>query len=658
MLQPLAIVFVWNQNKKEAEEIIAYTAQMFSKNRSDAFSGTMDIPVFYYSGSDTQAPCPVKISAEKVIIYPLIDRNMVICEEWKAYIRCLWELEKTVVVPVAMHNTAFFIDKNVADCNCIRAYNYGEYQKENVFIEIAHEIYRHGFNEEKEELKRGSDSALKIFLSHAKDNDCGIKIAEELKNWLDNSPMQEFFDTYSIGKGYKFDEEIEGHIKDSTMLLINSDKYTSRYWCQREILSAKRNERPMLEVDVLKAGMDRSFPYGANIPVIRIKDADALSDQEKLRIMTAVLVETVQFYYTKKKLEGMGNFGYPRIKICCRPPELLDLEKIIVKNEIQYDAILYPGPPVYEEEAQYLENMGIKVFTPLIQDRGSFENLRIGISIADPSAEQIKMLGQTEEHLMKLSRTLAGYLVSRGAMLIYGGDLRKKGFTEYLIMEARIWDERLKMDHIHFRDYMAWPIYIRNEEEIKEWEAEYAKIARVIRVEIPSAVRDLVGRRTEITPDSSENRYVLAKCLTKMREQMLSDCDVCICAGGKCSGYVGKMPGVLEEIALAAERGIPLFLLGGFGGVTQSVCQLRETGIADERLTKEWQIRNDEPYRELLEYYEQTGEKVDYEKAVCLIRSADLKNGLTEEENVRLYRTVYVDEAVELILRGMKSVVQ
>lgn len=658
MLQPLAIVFIWNQNKKEAEEIISYTKQIFSKSRSDCFSGTMDIPVFYYSGSSTQAPPMVRISAEKVLIYPLIDRDMVICEEWKTYMRCLWELERSVIVPVAMHKTAFFIDQNAEACNCIRAYNYSKYQKENVFIEIAHEIYRHGFNAEKEELEKGSDSALKIFLSHAKDNDCGIKIAEELKAWLDNSPMQEFFDTYSIGRGYRFDEEIEEHIKDSSMILINSDKYTSRYWCQREILSAKRNERPILEVDALKNGMDRSFPYGGNIPVIRIKDADEFSDQEKLRIITAVLVETVQFYYTKKKLEGLGNFGYQRIKICCRPPELLDLEKMVVKNKVQYDAVLYPDPPVYEEEIKYMENMGIKVFTPLIQDRGSLENLRIGISIADPSEEQIKMLGQTEEHLMKLSKTLAGYLVSRGALLVYGGDFRKKGFTEHLVMEAHIWNERLKMNHIHFRDYVAWPIYNRNEEEIKDWEAEYAKIAQIIRTGIPTGVRKLVGERNEIFPDSIENRYILGKCLTEMRKKMLSDCDVCICAGGKSSGYTGKMPGVLEEIVMAAEKGIPLFLLGGFGGITQNVCQLRETGTTKDCLTEEWQIRNNEQYRELLEYYDQAGEKIDYEKAVSLICSADLKNGLTEEENVRLYRTVYVDEAVELVLKGMKRVMQ
>ena len=53
--------------------------------------------------------------------------------------------------------------------------------------------------------------------------------------------MQRFFDANEISPGFKFDQEIENHIKNSTIIAIESDAYSSRYWCQREILSAKGN---------------------------------------------------------------------------------------------------------------------------------------------------------------------------------------------------------------------------------------------------------------------------------------------------------------------------------------------------------------------------------------------------------------------------------
>ena len=36
------------------------------------------------------------------------------------------------------------------------------------------------------------------------------------------------------------------------------------------------------------------------------------------------------------------------------------------------------------------------------------------------------------------------------------------------------------------------------------------------------------------------------------------------------------------------------------------------------------------------------------------IKNIQLNNGLTQEENVILFNTVYVDEAVQLILKGAK----
>lgn len=73
------------------------------------------------------------------------------------------------------------------------------------------------------------------------------------------------------------------------------------------------------------------------------------------------------------------------------------------------------------------------------------------------------------------------------------------------------------------------------------------------------------------------------------------------------------MPGVLEEIIIAIGLNKPLYLLGGFGGVTQSVCNLF-TGQSAQELTPQWQIDNNPGYADLLDVFnqEQPAETPDY----------------------------------------------
>lgn len=43
----------------------------------------------------------------------------------------------------------------------------------------------------------------------------------------------------------------------------------------------------------------------------------------------------------------------------CRPPEMIDMPKLIKKGEdieLKYDKIIYPDPPIYSEEIEFLKN--------------------------------------------------------------------------------------------------------------------------------------------------------------------------------------------------------------------------------------------------------------------------------------------------------------
>ena len=52
-----------------------------------------------------------------------------------------------------------------------------------------------------------------------------------------------------------------------------SDNYSTRYWCQRELISAKKNKRPIVIVNCVEKYEDRSFSAITNLPSVRVPSA-------------------------------------------------------------------------------------------------------------------------------------------------------------------------------------------------------------------------------------------------------------------------------------------------------------------------------------------------------------------------------------------------
>lgn len=140
------------------------------------------------------------------------------------------------------------------------------------------------------------------------------------------------------------------------------------------------------------------------------------------------MVETIRFNYVEKKLELLKSKMPGRVKKMCRPPEMIDIPKLIGKEEsikLKYDKIIYPDPPIYSEEIDFFKKLGLEIYTPIECEKGKLFNKKIGISISDPETIELKNSGQDTSHLFRLSQCVANYVLGRGATLIYGGDLRK-----------------------------------------------------------------------------------------------------------------------------------------------------------------------------------------------------------------------------------------
>ncbi|MNC41862.1 hypothetical protein D3C75_906500 [compost metagenome] len=118
------------------------------------------------------------------------------------------------------------------------------------------------------------------------------------------------------------------------------------------------------------------------------------------------------------------------------------------------------------------------------------------------------------------------------------------------------------------------------------------------------------------------------------------------------------MPGVLEEVLIALEMNLPLFLLGGFGGVTASVCKIIQNKLRPIELSQEWQIENNAGYKDFLDFCrtKDSHYTVNYDSIYETIKNADLNNGLSVDENNKLFNTPFIDDALQLVFKGLKKI--
>ena len=585
---------------------------------------------------------------------------------WKEYINSLPERKNYHLVPVAVEHEGIghTSEGRLKSLNCIRMFEWNEdFKKEYAIFYLSHELYRFGLKNINL-LESGIDSSIRLFLSHAKKGDTGLKHAKAIKKFIDNSNMQGFFDVNDISSGFKFDEEIEKHIKRSTLIAIESDAYSTRYWCQREILTAKREKRPIILVNSLEEYEDRVFPAASNIPCVHIT-AEPLNDKDILRILIAALLETIRFEHARKLLTYYRNQKWidQNAVIFARPPEIQQIVEILKKDKKSNNLVIcYPEPPLYKEETEWADYFNITVSTPLwSSDKKSYKNkkFRIGLSIADYQPDGYDKQNQDLDELKRFSQSLARHLLANKHTLIYGGDLRNDGFTQFILDEATVLRDRLQLDKLFVENYLAWPLNVKQEN--LKWYANYNTVVKPVSASIPDDIKSLIHDiSTFLPPDCLENKYIWSRCLTTMREESIKSSDIRILVGGKFENYLGKMPGVLEEFLIAYKQDLVIFLVGGLGGLTKKLCISIKNRKIEEEFTEEWQMNHNDAYQDLQEIASQHGKHTDYDNLKEVIENITIpilaeRTGLTNEEYERLMTTPFIDESIYLILKSIKN---
>jgi hypothetical protein len=256
---------------------------------------------------------------------------------------------------------------------------------------------------------------------------------------------------------------------------------------------------------------------------------------------------------------------------------------------------------------------------------------KIAISISE--SENMQALGLSEAHLVEAMCELARHMLALGATLIYGGDLRARGFTR-LLYELT---SRYRKDSVGTKNrtsiinYLPWPSISKfTQEELEELRCQLVDTAEIFLLDINGHPSQ--SKFTEHERSTAHLHWV--KSLTQMRVRTTAEATARIALGGKTKDFMGDMPGIAEEIMTSLRSQRPVYLLGGFGGCTREILDVMGVHNPHGASTPNWN-------------------GASYFSAFSI---ESLNNGLSPDENLALATTPYVDQAVVLIIRGLLNI--
>jgi hypothetical protein len=252
------------------------------------------------------------------------------------------------------------------------------------------------------------------------------------------------------------------------------------------------------------------------------------------------------------------------------------------------------------------------------------------VAVSISNSPEMPQLGLAPEHLNDAMTELARHLLAMGARLVYGGDLRKDGFTPLLYeivarhrRDADVGDRRLGVV-----SYLPWPVHRGIPRQALH---DFAKeVTGYVELHfLDKSGHDIPLDQLGPSPEpSTDDEW--AEALTAMRAVTTKVVNARIVLGGGVTNFKGRMPGIAEEALTSLDAGQPVFLLGGFGGCAKDLASDLKLAPSGGGIAN-WPGR----------------------KEFAKFSTASLNNGLTPAENERLAQSVHVDEIVALTLRGL-----
>lgn len=363
--RPLCAVYVaWHPSFEAGAGMARRLYQHFRRDLFTNVAGGVGLSVLYRSASNGDHPEPIPFDDSHVaVVFLLLSAAMTTDPAWREYVRAMIEAANAIgltarVIPICVDGRGLNL---VGTDTAVRFDSWSEaddLRQVRLISTLTHELSRIlrtyiASNEYPGVDVDQLDIYLKkvcVFLSHSKHDAYGQSIASAIQDFLSrNSALSQFFDVRDIPPGLPFPDVLERYVQKSAIVAIYTDSYSSREWCRREIIEAKRADRPLVIADCIEEIDERSFPYLGNVPVVRMEP----SAFERIPYVVARLLDEVfKDYLWSARLSHDGRKSNASVRYLPRTPELIALSALKIAAGASPPKIVYPDPPLGAEEAQ------------------------------------------------------------------------------------------------------------------------------------------------------------------------------------------------------------------------------------------------------------------------------------------------------------------
>ncbi len=360
-----ALYVVWHPSYANGGKIADLLRTHFSGDRHRNIAGDFGVSVIYRSepAPGEIAPLPVDLDeAKTTAVAVLIDSSLAGDAAWSNYVRGLARnaQEKGLsarLFPIAMDSAGLDLQLEEQALLWHRWEGSNTEREQRLIVDLTHEfsrMLRHRLDllrrpEEAEAPLAGYLKKIQVFISHSKHDNEGEPVARSIRDWLHaHSTLSSFFDIHDIPAGLPFGDVLLHQIETSAVVALHTDSYSSREWCCREVIEAKRRHVPMVIVDCLRDIDRRGVPYMGNVPIVRMSP----NRDDRIRIVVGCLLDEVfRAYIWRCRVERFRE-SHPDVLFTARPPELLSLAVLPTHPSEAGSAIVHPEPPLSADEAR------------------------------------------------------------------------------------------------------------------------------------------------------------------------------------------------------------------------------------------------------------------------------------------------------------------
>lgn len=211
---------------------------------------------------------------------------------------------------------------------------------------------------------------LKVFISHTKrhsDDEQGAveRLVDLVRKVINGTRLSDFFDAADLQPGEDWAPTLIKEAASSALLAVRTDLYSSRPWCQREVLTAKQNGMPVIMLEGLTHGEERGSFLMDHVPRVAGHRTRKQWSESAIRAALNRLVDEclkralwrTQYEVARGELNVDIDWWAPHAPEPATFATWLETEIDRAVKRDEPIIVLHPDPPLGDDEKGVLEQI-------------------------------------------------------------------------------------------------------------------------------------------------------------------------------------------------------------------------------------------------------------------------------------------------------------